>query len=389
MDLKIEEDDMLKHVQKDLGLLWSRREQLAHLPDEKTQEENEYLTTFDLDILFTTEFDDEYVQCINVTEQNFLIAKFGGMNITKPLVVMKNRWEDDDLPPDVIMYLDLVCSKLDAECVPNLFRNEKLSPMSNWITHLLINHKLRSTYDFEKALARELFDGSTHWWSILSIDKIGGKFTALDSIFELKQVGNFSGAKRGHVSGSRCEGRKNKLPKLDELIDGTCKLSLNMQASDSSPELRVAQNREVVDMIRVKSKPTKLGKKSPNKKWILNNPAMIGGNYTRVDDGGDFKQVQCGGGELMPKFPKKKKVWISSPGRGAGSILGYITRTPRVVRVSNRLVTRDGAVNNKQDGSLSVRKQVGSVVLDNQLMDLEQQQKHSQALDTMHKKSQD
>ena len=114
---------------------------------------------------------------------------------------------------------------------------------------------------------------------------------------------------------------------------------------------------------------------------------MIGGNYTRVDDGGDFKQVQCGGGELMPKFPKKKKVWISSPGRGAGSILGYITRTPRVVRGSNRLVTRDGAVNNKQDGSLSVRKQVGSVVLDNQLMDLEQQQKHSQALDTMHKKS--
>ena len=142
-------------------------------------------------------------------------------------------------------------------------------------------------------------------------------------------------------------------------------------------------------MIRVRSKPTKLGKKSPNKKLILNNSTMIGGDYTRVDDGGNFKQVKYGGEELMPKFSKKKKVLISSPGRGAGSILGYITRTPRVARGSNRLVTRDGAVNNKQDGSLGVGKQVGSAMLDGQLMDLGQQQEHSQTLDSMHKKSQD
>ena len=187
-----------------------------------------------------------------------------------------NDW-GSELPTEVMNFLDLVCGKLDEEAVPNLFRNEKINPMSNWIAHLLINHKLRSPYDFEKALTRELNGNKSKICSITLIDDIGGRNTAVDSIFELKKIGNFGGIKRKNFQSARpvdC----NKSIKLDEIINKSSRISL----SDSSPELKIAHKNVLSEaelkcnVFRVRSKPTKMGKISPNKKRTVMNGSRNG-----------------------------------------------------------------------------------------------------------------
>ena len=77
------------------------------------------------------------------------------------------------------------------------------------IVAMLGNHKLRSTYDFEKAITREwrlnenlnkfrtTDQGSeTISWNFRMLDLAAGPITTVDTIFELKEQGILRGAKK-------------------------------------------------------------------------------------------------------------------------------------------------------------------------------------------------
>ena len=73
------------------------------------------------------------------------------------------------------------------------------------MVNMLENHRLRSTFDFEKAVSREwdLFKhlstgsgGEQLSWNFHLLDLAAGKGTAVDTIFMLKEAGTFRGAKR-------------------------------------------------------------------------------------------------------------------------------------------------------------------------------------------------
>ena len=88
---------------------------------------------------------------------------------------------DDPFPDQVLDYLKLVSKWVDDEAVPNLFRNQNISLMSNWLANMISSHKLRSPFEFELAISHEL--GEVVKWDTQLIDKLGGSGTSTDAIF--------------------------------------------------------------------------------------------------------------------------------------------------------------------------------------------------------------
>ena len=70
--------------------------------------------------------------------------------------------------------------------------------------NMLEHHKLRSMFDFEKAVSREwklkqvnTGDGGEQLsWNFRVLDIAAGKGTAIETVFLLKEAGTFRGAKR-------------------------------------------------------------------------------------------------------------------------------------------------------------------------------------------------
>jgi len=122
-------------------------------------------------------------------------------------------------------------TKLEEKQVPMLFEEDKVSPTTNLLVDMLNCHKIRTTYDFEKAVGRT-FNMNESKWDFRLIDKLAGKGTATDTIFILKEKGNFSGAKR-KLKFPRNEMPPRKCTRVNEM----CNLfgSLDIDEESSKP----------------------------------------------------------------------------------------------------------------------------------------------------------
>ena len=113
-----------------------------------------------------------------------------------------------NIDPTVWEFVKLLSQKLDQNPIQSLYGRLQ-SPTANMIVAMLGNHKLRSTYDFEKAIAREwrlnenlnkfrtTDQGSeTISWNFRMLDLAAGPITTVDTIFELKEQGILRGAKK-------------------------------------------------------------------------------------------------------------------------------------------------------------------------------------------------
>ena len=111
--------------------------------------------------------------------------------------------------------------------IPNLFGSQ-VSPTSNMLIRMLESHKLRSTYDFEKAVSRKLNldkylpigqSNNNVVWNFRLIDAAAGTGTAVDTIFKMKEQGIFKGAKRklNFMGGNEQSRLNHKCAKLEEM----------------------------------------------------------------------------------------------------------------------------------------------------------------------------
>ena len=88
---------------------------------------------------------------------------------------------------------------------------------------MLAHHKLRSMFDFEKAVEREcdLMKFQDHMnpkWNFRMIDEVAGYGTAINTVFQLKDCGVFRGAKRRlrFTHSESLTGRESKNLRIDE-----------------------------------------------------------------------------------------------------------------------------------------------------------------------------
>ena len=198
------------------GLLWERRNLLDNESGGEVNVDAD-LTPLDLNQLFNTEFDDEYQVALSSKIEDNLVSEMYKLHVGTKRMDVQEECLDDPFPDYVLDYLKLVSKWVDDEAVPNLFRNQNISPMSNWLANVISSHKLKSPFDFELAISREL--GGAVKWDTQLIDKLGGSGTSTDAIFELKRIGNFRGVKRCITRKKTEGGMVSKCPRLDELID--------------------------------------------------------------------------------------------------------------------------------------------------------------------------
>ena len=92
---------------------------------------------------------------------------------------------------------------------------------------MLASHRLRSMFDFEKAVVRgwDLMNTEGHnnlKWNFRVIDKVAGFGTAVETVFQLKDIGVFRGAKRRlkFTNPDTLTTRMNKSVRLDEHLVG-------------------------------------------------------------------------------------------------------------------------------------------------------------------------
>ena len=146
---------------------------------------------------------------------------------------------DSEIDPSVMKFVKLLSQKLDDAKIPNLFGTVK-NPTSNLIIDMLQCHKLRSTFDFELAIARKwdldnslrledsnTVTGSSNFrWNFRVLDMAAGSGTTVDTVFALKSAGIFRGAKRklkfekmaGEPKQTKC-GKMEEINKLMESME--------------------------------------------------------------------------------------------------------------------------------------------------------------------------
>ena len=206
---RIEEGgDVMDTLKQDVcgGFLWSLRDKLPEPENEVYDEGGAYCLDDPLDYLKTASewCDDdeeivennEYERQLDPRHQDELIKRM------MKLELMKKKTESEQeksinspLSESVWKFMMLLSAKLDENKVPNLFEEQGASPTTNLLVGMLRCHKLRTTYDFEKAVGRSFNLGEVQW-DFRLLDKVAGKGTSTDAIFMLKEKGNFGGAKR-------------------------------------------------------------------------------------------------------------------------------------------------------------------------------------------------
>ena len=156
---------------------------------------------------------------------------------------------ESELDPTIWKFVKLLSEKLDKESIPNLF-GTKPRPTANLLVRMLECHKLRSTYDFEQAIAREWHlnnELSAHnenavtgkskvGWNFRILDLAAGVGTTVDTVFALKERGVFRGAKRRldfkgvdvNLKPSKC-GKLEEVGELFECLNLTNKSGTNIK----------------------------------------------------------------------------------------------------------------------------------------------------------------
>ena len=198
---------------------------------------------------------EDYTKAIPVEEHNLLMREMNKLTISRRKEEsQREKSLNSEIDPTVWEFVKLLSHKLDQNAIQNLY-GKLQSPTGNMIVSMLEGHKLRSTFDFEKAIAREWklqenLNGhrvqtgakSEVTWNFRMIDMAAGPGTALNTIFELKEQGILRGAKR-------------RLRFTDETeISQECKQLKMMEIDDLKQMDSSAEAREIVTVQRSKVK---------------------------------------------------------------------------------------------------------------------------------------
>ena len=204
-------------------LLWKLRENLEAIEkeerkgrtalDSKHTKEGSEEADFELDIL-------EKEGLINVeeyicpTEQDIQYDLMKQLNKMKINITAEESEEEKGMNSDVHetiwQFMKFISTRLEEEKLTSIFRKENMNPTGDLVSRMLSNHKLRTSFDFEKALSREVGfkvnrglwvnreeeSGQAIAWSPRILDAVAGEGTTASAIFELKECGWFRGAKR-------------------------------------------------------------------------------------------------------------------------------------------------------------------------------------------------
>ena len=330
------------------------------------------------------ENEEEYSSSVPVDVQNILNKCLGEMIISyKHPETESQKNMNSELDPTVKTFLDLLYIKLDAQTIPNLFRQEG-TPTCNLLSNMLIHHKLRSMFDFEKAVVREweLLNKEGHdnlKWNFRVIDKVAGQGTAVETVFILKENGVFRGAKRRlkFSNPDDLTRRMNKSLKLDDHMSGLMS-DLRMNDTGSKDVSKGIRRENVAFNVSTsgcgwhgsrKTPPKEMpagvykgqgsGKSADGKKLTLKKGMDKGGEenvVTPTPKGNVYKgqgkcrldrfgkkvctpvletpsRLRCSLG--TPKTPKaSRRARVSEVGKNQSSMNKFITCSPRVGRGS-------------------------------------------------------
>ena len=188
-----------------LGALWEHRQELERkgncdiLDSKSVCADVAEMTQYELDNLFERSFYDDYESTVDPCDQDMLVKQLNLLKL-KPAEQESVRDISLQVPlhQTVLDYAELLSVKLDDDCIRNMFRKEKYSPTTNFLIYLVKNHTLRCTYDFEKAVEREINKTSEKKliWNMNLLDMLGGSRTTSNAIFQLKELGSMKGVKR-------------------------------------------------------------------------------------------------------------------------------------------------------------------------------------------------
>ena len=98
---------------------------------------------------------EEYTKAIRVEEHNLLMKEMNKLSISKRKdESQREKRLNSEIDPTVWEFVKLLSQKFDQNAKQNLY-GKLQSPTGIMIVSMLEGHKLRSTFDFEKAIARE------------------------------------------------------------------------------------------------------------------------------------------------------------------------------------------------------------------------------------------
>ena len=198
------------------------------------------------------------------------------------------------------------------------------------MVNMLENHRLRSTFDFEKAVSREwdLFKhlstgsgGEQLSWNFRLLDLAAGKGTAVDTIFMLKEAGIFIGAKRR----LKFTGDEDTCGPDREATEGTrMKMKKKLRVEKSTPE-------KIVSRASVSLKMSKC-----SAGWHGNKRTPPKGQQTISRDMTGCTKTP----KSLPRRRAKKKALNTTPIRGQSTILEYVSARKTVLS-AGRAVSRN------------------------------------------------
>ena len=272
------------------GLLWAHRSELSNWLDDQSiskSENSEVVSYIGLELgdLFDEHWEDNYSKSIEKDVESELIRGMSQLSVLiKEPEDESEKSLDHHLSGEVLEYLELLGKKLDEDGLPNLFRQSECSPVVNLIAHMLKNNKLKTSFDFERALERRM--NGTHpnslRWSHELLNRLGGSGTTASAIFLLKEQGVYQGLKRRN-------NKKNDSSKFPRLTDMPGNLS--MDNVDSEGQNKVFNGRLSYDLfgggITVKTKRVKTGK-SPKKCTVK----LLSHSSKNVENGSHRSKIQ-------------------------------------------------------------------------------------------------
>ena len=269
--------------------------------------------------------EEDYKDALPSREQDELTKILGLLLITpKEGETEEQKSMDSEMDENVLEFAKLLSSKLDLDQIPNLFGNDKLSPTSNLLTKMLGCHKLRTTFDFEKAVERVFKNDCRipRGWNFRILDKIAGVGTTAATIFELKKNRTFTGAKRklnfNNLAGgglkNEIDGRGHKCPKLEEINHLIDKLDLGEDKTrrEEAPGEGRTNKSPVIGLKVIKTTAGWGTRKTPPSRKSKNNK-----NETRM-------------------VPRNKRAWSKQ-----SSIRGYFISSPKVGKVGEVVLDKE------------------------------------------------
>ena len=241
------------------------------------------------------------------------------------------------LDPSVLTFVRILSDKLDQSTIGNLFGKSE-SPTCNLLVNMLENHKLRSMFDFEKAVSREWNllkqmnsgDGNEQLsWNFRLLDLAAGKGTAVETVFLLKEAGSFRGAKRRLKFNGEDLAEQ---PLGSSPADDMSKLVKKMKLDDITPGKSVSRASITLKMSDCsagwhgnKRSPPKIGTHSANPGRNLKTPKK-GHRYGLVgQQGRDGISSSRTPSNTTKGRGGRKQAINCTPARGQSTILQYMS----------------------------------------------------------------